>query len=363
MNLTAQQRLEVIRKDRMEWVESTRKNRFDQGIERLLSDLYPDQAHFVYELLQNAEDAQATEVHFHLEAQRLTVTHNGARLFSERDVESITSIGNSTKRDDVNQIGKFGVGFKAVFAYTKTPYVFSGEYAFRIHDLVVPEWVSDHHVSAGETRFEFPFDNQKPTQQCFSEIAKWLNEMPDTVLLFLRNVGKISWEIEGQGKGGIYCENLKGTQIIEISQQATDDETEYATHWLRFQKPLPNKPSLFVAIAYQLKQLSETYEKFDVNRPIAEQLKITTTEGQLFIFFPAEKEITKLKFHVHAPFASTVARDSIPYSPENKELFDQIMNLTVTSLNEIKELGLLDKDFLSLLPLKDDGLSSYYQPM
>ena len=35
-----------------------------KGFKRLLTDLYPDNAHFIYELLQNAEDAGASKVHF-----------------------------------------------------------------------------------------------------------------------------------------------------------------------------------------------------------------------------------------------------------------------------------------------------------
>ena len=34
------------------------------GLKTLVSQIYPDEAHFIYELLQNAEDAQATEVEF-----------------------------------------------------------------------------------------------------------------------------------------------------------------------------------------------------------------------------------------------------------------------------------------------------------
>ena len=92
---------------------------------------------------------------------------------------------------------------------------------------------------------------------------------------------------------------MQDTQIIEISQQATGDETEYVTQWLRFEKPLPDKPSLFVSIAYQLEQLADSYQKFDVSKPVAEQLKVTEAAGKLFIFFPADKETTKLSFHIH----------------------------------------------------------------
>src|SRR5262245_16671505 len=100
----ARQTLEEIRRKRARWVEANRENGFEEGIHRLLSDLYPDKAHFVYELLQNAEDAGATQINFQLDSEKLVATHNGSRRFNEKDVVSITSIGASTKRDQVNQI-------------------------------------------------------------------------------------------------------------------------------------------------------------------------------------------------------------------------------------------------------------------
>jgi hypothetical protein len=38
---------------------AARDNGFEEGLRRLLADLYPDNAHFIYEFLQNAEDAGA----------------------------------------------------------------------------------------------------------------------------------------------------------------------------------------------------------------------------------------------------------------------------------------------------------------
>lgn len=131
--------LQALKQKRLKWVEANHENDFDEGINRLLTELYPSNAHFIYELLQNAEDPQATEVSFNLTDSAVEFKHNGERLFKLKDVESITSIGNSTKRDDETSIGKFGVGFKAVFAYTNSPEIHSGDFHFRIHDLVVPE--------------------------------------------------------------------------------------------------------------------------------------------------------------------------------------------------------------------------------
>lgn len=94
---------------------------------------YPEKAHFVYELLQNADDVKATEVDITLSKRGLEFKHNGSIHFSiseeNEDIEpyghinAITGVGNSTKSDDVNKIGKFGVGFKAVFQYTNEPHI------------------------------------------------------------------------------------------------------------------------------------------------------------------------------------------------------------------------------------------------
>ena len=49
------------------------------------------------------------------------VADSSCDIFSLNDITSITGLGISTKKDDSTSIGKFGVGFKAVFQYTSTP--------------------------------------------------------------------------------------------------------------------------------------------------------------------------------------------------------------------------------------------------
>jgi hypothetical protein len=52
------------------------------GIREIVEQLYPDRAHFIYELLQNAEDTRATKARFALDRNCLTFEHNG-RPFDE----------------------------------------------------------------------------------------------------------------------------------------------------------------------------------------------------------------------------------------------------------------------------------------
>ena len=125
---------EALVKDRTDSAETLEKPSM-RGVKSSVVDKYSDQAHFVYELLQNADDTGATYARFKLYHDRLVFVHNGTRRFSVSnpetedkdrekgclgDVNAILSIGNSTKTDQ-NTIGKFGVGFKAVFQYTSTP--------------------------------------------------------------------------------------------------------------------------------------------------------------------------------------------------------------------------------------------------
>src|SRR5256885_10416942 len=70
----------------------------------LLADRYDDRTHFIYELLQNAEDALARRngwsgaraVEFHLESDQLRLSHYG-KPSDDRDVRAICGMSESTK--------------------------------------------------------------------------------------------------------------------------------------------------------------------------------------------------------------------------------------------------------------------------
>jgi len=358
--------LDALRQKRLKWVESNRENGFDEGINRLLTELYPDNAHFIYELLQNAEDPGATHVSFTLSETLVEFEHNGNRMFELKDVESITSIGNSTKRDDATSIGKFGVGFKAVFAYTNTPEIHSGDFHFRIRDLVVPETKDVPRLFSAEqkTRFIFPFDHPKKSPAtAIDEIQKGLCDLGDNTLLFLSHIRKIEYLLPDGSFGSL--ERLEHShERIEIraSHPGGKDSVSY---WLRFHKDIEvtdddgTRKFCRIAIAYFLKE--EDNKKKETAWKI-----VPLDHGQVSIYFPAEKEASNLKFHIHAPFASTVARDSVRDCKANRQLRDGLAALVVESLIKIRDQGLLTVSFLAVLPNSMDNLAGhapFYEPI
>ena len=78
-------------------IKALRDRGEEDSFRKLLSDLYPKKAHFIYELFQNAEDTGAKICKFTLTKKELIFDHDG-RVFIEQDVIGITGIGNSTKK-------------------------------------------------------------------------------------------------------------------------------------------------------------------------------------------------------------------------------------------------------------------------
>ncbi|WP_241286808.1 sacsin N-terminal ATP-binding-like domain-containing protein [Pseudomonas aeruginosa] len=356
--------IEELRQKRLKWIEANRENNFEEGIKRLLTDLYPDNAHFIYELLQNAEDPRASIVRFTLTGDAVEFEHDGERLFDLRDVESITSIGASTKRDDPTSIGKFGVGFKAVFAYTHTPEIHSGEFHFRIRDLVLPETnrVNKPNMRDRETRFTFPFDHPtKRPAQATAEVERALRALGDNTLLFLTHIRTIEYLLPDGSLGSLERVDHEGGRIEIRARHPGGKDT--VSHWLRFQKDVEvidedgKTKTCRIAIAYSL------VEEEDSRKRHPGWKIVPLDHGQVSIYFPAEKETSNLRFHIHAPFASTVARDSVRDCEANRQLRDRIAELVVESLADIRDRGMLTMSFLAVLPNQMDNLPSFYEPV
>ena len=323
----------------------------------IFEDFYPDKAHFVYELLQNAEDAGATEVAFTLMPDRLVCAHDG-RAFTLEDVTSITGLHDSTKAKAPDKIGKFGVGFKSVFVYTQAPAIRSGDFAFRIVKLILPEPIATDPSLGRRTLFEFPFDNAKKTaKDAHAEIAEGLNDLDEKTLLFLSNLQSIKWCI-GDDTGEVL--RLQHSDFHFEVLKEVGGKTTASSHFLKFDEAVPGLGKLRVAVAFPLDALPGV-RRFERATPLAEQFKIIpASPGSVAVFFPAAKESSGLRFHLHGPFVPELSRASIKDTEANLPLFKQLATLAAQSLHQVKKLGLLTAEYLAVLPNPQDQISPRY---
>ena len=350
--------IDRIRRDREDLARVLKKY---AGIRRIVEDLYPDTAHFIYELLQNAEDTEATEASFCLTPAKLVFEHNG-RPFDEPDIRGITDIGEGTKAEDDGKIGRFGIGFKAVFPYTETPHIWSRKFSFQISELVLPSEIPKDPTLGDRTRFEFPFNSEKKLPDtAFSEVRDGLDEISDKTLLFLSNIKEIQWRING-GREGRLLRIAYSDQHIEI-QRRLDGNAVKSSHFLRFKEPIEGLGEQYVGIAFELKS-RESHGKPVSQEGVGKRYRIVPADGgTVAVYFTAAKEASNLRFHLHAPFVPELSRSSIKDAPANQPLFRKLAKLSAQSLCKIRDLGLLDRDFLEILPNSRDEIRPAYEPI
>ena len=138
--------VKTIRAAMLDEISSPLGESFGQGepltqrIKRLLIG-YPLGKGLVHEILQNADDAGATEVHFvldqrHHSKQRvfgkcweplqgpsLCVYNN--KPFTQEDIEGIQHLGMGSKVTDPTKTGQYGLGFNSMYHLTDTPTIFT----------------------------------------------------------------------------------------------------------------------------------------------------------------------------------------------------------------------------------------------
>ena len=340
---------------------------YGEGIGRFgrpwLAGGYADRTHFIFELLQNAEDALARRkrwqgsqaVVFELQESSLRVRHCGDP-FNEDDVKGICGIDESTK--EFNEIGRFGIGFKSVYAFTDRPEIHSGSEDFAVEEFVRPiaTGIVDRHVD--ETVIQIPF---KPTDNSAPDkITDGLKRLGGFGLLFLRQIDEIAWSAEG-GASGRYLREEKGIdsnvrRVTIIGQQ--DGKSEVDEEWLVFSRPVTTddgdeaKP---VEIAFSCAQDEES----------SSQRVRRVDQSPLVVFFPTDVE-THLGFLVQGPYITTPSRDNIARDDDwNRSLVVQTASLLRDSLCWLRDQGLLDTEALRCLPLDSSkfGDTSMFAPL
>jgi len=312
--------------------------------QELLVDRYDDRTHFIYELLQNAEDALkrrgdrwngSRQVKFELADGKLVVSHHG-HPFTEADVRSICAIAMSTKGDEA--IGKFGIGFKSVYTFTDCPEIHSGDEDFAIAHYVHPSAVPPLDREWDETKIVLPLTIGTGTAK--ADLTKGLKVLGPSALLFLRNITELSWSIE-DGASGLYLRDAATSigpnvsRVKVIGQSSGNDDVDQ--EWLVFHKDV-SKGRLEIAF-------SMTVDKDDQwsVQPLA--------SSPLVVYFPTAYQ-TNLGFLVQGPFLTTPSRDNIKSDSDwNHRLVGQTAELLLEAMAWMRDQNKLNVSALRCLPL------------
>lgn len=345
---------------------------------RLMGDLYTETERFVFELLQNADDQpeEGELVNVKLKAldENLLFLHTG-KPFSEADVESISSIGDSTKKNDIEKTGYKGIGFKSVFSVAETVYIDSGNFSFAFdkNSPLYPEGANMDEIPwqikpIWEERYRLPKEVQKDDLFFLAPVGIALNVGNENIekynksisqllanpqfTLFLRNVGEISFECKGRiiikinkliAESGIVQITSNSITKDWITKDYIVDIPEETRETIQNEKLVPAK----------LKEARKT--KITFAAKIDDGTIIPVDDAVLYTYLPTKVDDFGFKFLVNADFLTTASREQIHFKNIwNRFLFSQIGGLL---LDWIKSLNSY-KSALSLLPSKVDDVEN-----
>lgn len=320
--------------------------KLNSALELLSKDLYSKKSHFVLELVQNADDndypkGTVPKLTFKLEPERLVLLNNEVG-FSERNVQALCSVGDSSKAKKSGYIGEKGIGFKSVFTVSNAPEIHSNGFHFRFDrtdeanllGYVVPEWCEpDEEARADSTTVVLP---AAPGYKFGPET---IEDLDARLLLFLSKLREIELE-QGGARTSFRRRDKKGLShlITEVTRTGTEPSTEEA-RFVRISvdfsmEKVPDEKRPDVAT-------STVVLAFPVDKTGAADPQQTS---QVFAFLPIRP--VGFKFSIQADFILSSSREDI---------------LTDRAWNQLLRSGIADAFKMALPTFKaSDALAFSY---
>ncbi|MFE9284801.1 sacsin N-terminal ATP-binding-like domain-containing protein [Streptomyces olivaceus] len=161
-------------------------------------DLSTDPLQGLSEIVQNADDLGANQVRLFVRDTELLVAHDG-RPVRLTDVMALAMPSLTSKDDDPDATGRFGIGLMTLRRLSPVLEIFCGFYRVRIGDpdvsladpFPVPSWFADH----GWTVLRIPLAT--PADVRGQDVDDWLAAWGDEALLFLDHVRTVEHQREG----------------------------------------------------------------------------------------------------------------------------------------------------------------------
>lgn len=318
----------------------------------LADDIYAKDSHFIFELIQNAEDnnypnQSDPQLRFKVclididgQYQTTLIVQNNEIGFNDKNVRAICQVGQSTKKKLLGYIGEKGIGFKSVFRITSNPYIFSNGFQFCLPEkddqtglgYIVPRWVlhPPHGISEEETSIILPLNKNKKD---IDDVIKALREISPETILFLKKLKTLEVSINLTDSSSLYnltiekkvIKTIGDSELIELICKSGDDQNGFVVdtcnYWvteLEFDKP-----------TYAEHEKRTGIESRFVS--VAIPLNDKPSKGKLFAYLPVWEE-TGVPFLINADFLLVSSRESIHEGEDwNKWLRDCVIKTYTSS--------------------------------
>ena len=300
--------------------------------------------HILSELLQNADDAGASEARVSIEDDRFVFEHNGED-FIEAHFASICRFGYSNKRA-LHTIGFRGIGFKSTFSLGDRVELFTPTLAvaFERVRFTQPHWIDGRHPTTGTTRVEVAIANSLLRREVEKNLDEWLKS--PVSLLFFKKIRRLQI-----GDSEVHWQSLGPGPIAESEWMALDQKAEDPLLLVRSGEE--SFPSEALGEIRQERMLgAEDGGDF----PPCRVEIVLGAKGRLYVVLPTGVE-TALPFACNAPFIQDPARLKIKdpeTSPTNRWLLKRAGELAASAMMEWLEqtrTGSQDRaDAYGLLP-------------
>ena len=196
----------------------------------------------MYELIQNAEDAEYTRadrqgslryLSFTLRQDNVVIDSNEDG-FNEANVRAICSTGESTKTKAEGYIGEKGIGFKSVFKVASKVHIQSGPFSFSFQytrdsdddglSMITPLNEDYEKLPKSvQTRMTLTLLPTSNFEQRFRDLL----DIPDTLLLFLNKLEQIQVKIDlGENSTEHVYQHVKSDGRIQELTETTTANSE-----------------------------------------------------------------------------------------------------------------------------------------
>ncbi|KAF7182145.1 hypothetical protein CNMCM7691_001533 [Aspergillus felis] len=323
------------------------------SILHVAEDLYDADTRFIFELIQNAEDnyyghaaSQAEEpfLQFTLHQDHITVDSNEDG-FTENDVRAICSIHRSSKKQKGGYIGHKGIGFKSVFKVAYKVSVQSGPFCFFF----------EHRQGESGLGMVTPF-NEKPRELPpgvktritlflreggdFERRASELGEIPDTMLLFLRKLQKLTIEIPSlQSQISFRRHEDLSKHLVTLTKETNGEQQRKFYHLEKTtlsnlpQHPSrPGQPEVDLILAF----------------PVKEDFSPLIEAQYVYSFLPMRHE--GFNFLIQSDFITQASRQGVHRCDRNYTIRDGISNLFLQAVAYFCKHTSLRYEWLQYLP-------------